>query len=153
MQIKHIPVRTASILPKGLLQYVDRGTLELCLHLIVLSLSLVSGVYHDFIYLDLVHSTLDTAVGCTHFIKSYGFTYVIILVNSFVHICVLIFLSFSFVKVMAGSGNLQIFRLLRYLRGRMSAEGQVNYGLQMAVSIVNSFGEQICFSLKSNTED
>nr|CAB3465535.1 unnamed protein product [Digitaria exilis] len=73
-EIKHIPVRTASILPKGLLQYVDRGTLELCLHLIVLSLSLV----------------------------------------------------------MAGSGNLQTFRLLRYLRGRISAEGQVNYGLQMA---------------------
>jgi hypothetical protein len=41
MQIKHIPVRTSNILPKGLLQYVDRGTLELCLHLIVLSLSLV----------------------------------------------------------------------------------------------------------------
>ena len=102
----------------------------------------------------LQYIVLDTAVVvCTHFIKSYGFTYVIILVNSFVHICVLIFLSFSFVKVMAGSGNLQIFRLLRYLRGRMSAEGQVNYGLQMAVSIVNSFGEQICFSLKSNTED
>ena len=99
----------------------------------------------------LQYIVLDTAVVCTHFIKSYGFTYVIILVNSFVHICVLIFLSFSFVKVMAGSGNLQIFRLLRYLRGRMSAEGQVNYGLQMAVSIVNSFAEQICFSLKSNT--
>ncbi|XP_020395119.1 anaphase-promoting complex subunit 1 isoform X3 [Zea mays] len=41
-EIKHIPVRTSNILPKGLLQYVDRGTLELCLHLIVLSLSLVS---------------------------------------------------------------------------------------------------------------
>lgn len=38
---------------------------------------------------------------------------------------------------MAGSGNLQTFRLLRYLRGRISAEGQVNYGLQMAVSIAN----------------
>jgi hypothetical protein len=36
---------------------------------------------------------------------------------------------------MAGSGNLQTFRLLRYLRGRISA-GQVNYGLQMAVSII-----------------
>ncbi|KAF8720064.1 hypothetical protein HU200_024836 [Digitaria exilis] len=80
-EIKHIPVRTASILPKGLLQYVDRGTLELCLHLIVLSLSLV----------------------------------------------------------MAGSGNLQTFRLLRYLRGRISAEGQVNYGLQMAVSLAIGF--------------
>ncbi|CAN6360456.1 unnamed protein product, partial [Urochloa humidicola] len=80
-EIKHIPVRTANILPKGLLQYVDRGTLELCLHLIVLSLSLV----------------------------------------------------------MAGSGNLQTFRLLRYLRGRISAEGQVNYGLQMAVSLAIGF--------------
>lgn len=53
--------------------------------------------------------------------------------------------SFSFVKVMAGSGNLQTFRLLRYLRGRISAEGQVNYGLQMAVSIANRFHEQIYF--------
>lgn len=52
---------------------------------------------------------------------------------------------------MAGSGNLQTFRLLRYLRGRISAEGQVNYGLQMAVSIVNSCDEQMRFSLKSNT--
>lgn len=76
-EIKNISVQTPSILPKGLLRYVDRGTLELCLHLIVLSLSLV----------------------------------------------------------MAGSGNLQTFRLLRYLRARSSAEGQVNYGLQMAVSL------------------
>ena len=45
-------------------------------------------------------------------------------------------LHLSFYKVMAGSGHLQTFRLLRYLRGRSSAEGQVNYGLQMAVSIV-----------------
>uniref|UniRef100_A0A0E0DQC9 Anaphase-promoting complex subunit 1 n=1 Tax=Oryza meridionalis TaxID=40149 RepID=A0A0E0DQC9_9ORYZ len=65
-EIKHVSIQTASILPKGLLQHVDRGTLELCLHLIVLSLSLV----------------------------------------------------------MAGSGHLQTFRLLRYLRGRSSAEGQ-----------------------------
>ncbi|KAL6620059.1 hypothetical protein ACP70R_035198 [Stipagrostis hirtigluma subsp. patula] len=79
-EIKHIPVRTPSMLPKGLLQYVDRGTLELCLHLIVLALSLV----------------------------------------------------------MAGSGNLQTFRLLRYLRGRISAEGQVHYGLQM-VSLAIGF--------------
>lgn len=41
MQIKHIPVASPAAVPKGLLQYVDRGTLELCLHLIVLSLSLV----------------------------------------------------------------------------------------------------------------
>jgi hypothetical protein len=52
MQIKHIPVRTAGILPKSLLQYVDRGTLELCLHLVVLSLSLVGDeVYYFFFYL------------------------------------------------------------------------------------------------------
>ncbi|XP_047093985.1 anaphase-promoting complex subunit 1 isoform X1 [Lolium rigidum] len=80
-EIKQVSVRSPSILPKGLLQYVDRGTLELCLHLIVLSLSLV----------------------------------------------------------MAGSGHLQTFRLLRYLRGRSSAEGQVNYGLQMAVSLAVGF--------------
>uniref|UniRef100_J3M678 Anaphase-promoting complex subunit 1 n=1 Tax=Oryza brachyantha TaxID=4533 RepID=J3M678_ORYBR len=80
-EIKHVSVQTQSILLKGLLQHVDRGTLELCLHLIVLSLSLV----------------------------------------------------------MAGSGHLQIFRLLRYLRGRSSAEGQVNYGLQMAVSLAIGF--------------
>uniref|UniRef100_A0A0D3G6H1 Anaphase-promoting complex subunit 1 n=1 Tax=Oryza barthii TaxID=65489 RepID=A0A0D3G6H1_9ORYZ len=79
-EIKHISIQTASILPKGLLQHVDRGTLELCLHLIVLSLSLV----------------------------------------------------------MAGSGHLQTFRLLRYLRGRSSAEGQVNYGLQMATVDVDT---------------
>lgn len=73
MQIKHIPVRTASILPKGLLQYVDRGTLELCLHLIVLSLSLVSEkVYHGFIYIELV--ILVMVAVCTHFMKSHGFT-------------------------------------------------------------------------------
>uniref|UniRef100_A0A0E0HD67 Uncharacterized protein n=1 Tax=Oryza nivara TaxID=4536 RepID=A0A0E0HD67_ORYNI len=70
-EIKHISIQTASILPKGLLQHVDRGTLELCLHLIVLSLSLV----------------------------------------------------------MAGSGHLQTFRLLRYLRGRSSAEGQVSLAI------------------------
>lgn len=35
---------------------------------------------------------------------------------------------------MAGSGHLQTFRLLRYLRGRGSTEGQINYGTQMAVS-------------------
>uniref|UniRef100_A0A0D9WFG5 Anaphase-promoting complex subunit 1 n=1 Tax=Leersia perrieri TaxID=77586 RepID=A0A0D9WFG5_9ORYZ len=74
-EIKHVSVQTPSILPKGLLQHVDRGTLELCLHLIV----------------------------------------------------------------MAGSGHLQTFRLLRYLRGRSSAEGQVNYGLQMAVSLAIGF--------------
>ncbi|URE26435.1 Anaphase-promoting complex subunit [Musa troglodytarum] len=40
--IKHVPATTNITLPKGMLQYVDRGTSEICLHLIVLSLSLVS---------------------------------------------------------------------------------------------------------------
>jgi anaphase-promoting complex subunit 1 len=61
--------------------------------------------------------------------------------------------SFSFVKVMAGSGNLQTFRLLRYLRGRISAEGQMNYGLQMAVSIFNNSDAEICFSSNQIPED
>ncbi|XP_020086066.1 anaphase-promoting complex subunit 1 isoform X1 [Ananas comosus] len=80
-EIKHIPVASPAAVPKGLLQYVDRGTLELCLHLIVLSLSLV----------------------------------------------------------MAGSGHLQTFRLLRYLRGRSSADGHMNYGIQMGVSLSMGF--------------
>ncbi|WOL06876.1 anaphase-promoting complex subunit 1 isoform X1 [Canna indica] len=80
-EIKHIPAVTANALPKGLLQYVDRGTSEICLHLIVLSLSLV----------------------------------------------------------MAGSGHLRTFRLLRYLRGRSSTEGHINYGIQMAVSLAIGF--------------
>jgi hypothetical protein len=101
MQIKHIPVRTANILPKGLLQYVDRGTLELCLHLIVLSLSLVSEkVYHDFIYIE--YSTLDTdAAVFTHFTKSYYFYMshiVVVLINSFLHLCVLIFCHFPLLR-------------------------------------------------------
>lgn len=37
-------------------------------------------------------------------------------------------------QVMAGSGHLQTFRLLRFLRSRNSADGHVNYGVQMAVS-------------------
>lgn len=41
MQIKHISAGKND-LPKGLSEYVDRGTLEICLHLVVLSLSLVS---------------------------------------------------------------------------------------------------------------
>ncbi|XP_042405084.1 anaphase-promoting complex subunit 1-like [Zingiber officinale] len=79
-EFKHIPAM-ANVLPKGLLHYVDRGTSEICLHLIILSLSLV----------------------------------------------------------MAGSGHLQTFRLLRYLRGRGSTEGQINYGTQMAVSLAIGF--------------
>ncbi|CAL9156743.1 unnamed protein product [Musa hybrid cultivar] len=80
-EIKHVPATTNITLPKGMLQYVDRGTSEICLHLIVLSLSLV----------------------------------------------------------MAGSGHLQTFRLLRYLRGRSSTEGHINYGIQMTVSLAIGF--------------
>ncbi|XP_026414673.1 anaphase-promoting complex subunit 1-like [Papaver somniferum] len=77
------PVTGASVrtLPKGLSLYVDRGTLEICLHLIVLSLSVV----------------------------------------------------------MAGSGHLQTFRLLRFLRCRSSSDGHANYGFQMAVSLAIGF--------------
>ena len=35
---------------------------------------------------------------------------------------------------MAGSGHLQTFRLLRFLRNRTSSDGHANYGFQMAVS-------------------
>ncbi|XP_047258379.1 anaphase-promoting complex subunit 1-like [Capsicum annuum] len=67
--------------PKGLSRYIDRGSLETCLHLIVLSL------------------------------------------------CV----------VMAGSGHLQTFKLLKYLRGRNSADGHLSFGNQMAVSLAIGF--------------
>ncbi|XP_072985105.1 anaphase-promoting complex subunit 1 isoform X1 [Typha latifolia] len=80
-EIKHISLGSLSAFPKGLLQFVDRGTLEICLHLVILSLSVV----------------------------------------------------------MAGSGHVQTFRLLRYLRGRSSVEGHVNYGIQMAVSLAIGF--------------
>ncbi|XP_048325794.2 anaphase-promoting complex subunit 1 isoform X1 [Ziziphus jujuba] len=79
-EIKPISV-TSGTFPKGLSHYVDRGTLEMCLHLIVLSLSVV----------------------------------------------------------MAGSGHLQTFRLLRFLRSRNSADGHANYGIQMAVSLAIGF--------------
>ncbi|XP_010253785.1 PREDICTED: anaphase-promoting complex subunit 1 [Nelumbo nucifera] len=46
-EIKPVSVTSGCVLPKGVSQYVDRGTLELCLHLIVLSLSVVmSGSGH-----------------------------------------------------------------------------------------------------------
>ncbi|KAF9596426.1 hypothetical protein IFM89_011255 [Coptis chinensis] len=76
-EIKPVSSTSSKGLPKGLSEYVDRGTLEICLHLVVLSL------------------------------------------------CV----------VMAGSGHLQTFRLLRYLRNRNSADVHANYGIQMAVSL------------------
>ncbi|XP_015079876.1 anaphase-promoting complex subunit 1 isoform X2 [Solanum pennellii] len=76
------PVSVSSVaFPKGLSRYIDRGSLETCLHLIVLSL------------------------------------------------CV----------VMAGSGHLQTFKLLKYLRGRNSADGHLSFGNQMAVSLAIGF--------------
>ncbi|KAL8144559.1 hypothetical protein V2J09_017591 [Rumex salicifolius] len=80
-EIKPISSDNGNSRPKGLSKFVDRGTLEICLHLIVLSLSVV----------------------------------------------------------MAGSGNLQTFRLLRFLHGRHAIDSQSNYGIQMAVSLAIGF--------------
>ncbi|KAH7677904.1 Anaphase-promoting complex subunit 1 protein [Dioscorea alata] len=80
-EIKHLSLISGSAFPKGISAHVDRGTLEICLHLIVLSLSVV----------------------------------------------------------MAGSGHLPTFRLLRYLRSRNSAEGHINFGIQMTVSLAIGF--------------
>ncbi|XP_059457851.1 anaphase-promoting complex subunit 1 [Corylus avellana] len=80
-EIKPVSATSGNTFPKGLSQYIDRGTLEICLHLIVLSLSVI----------------------------------------------------------MAGSGHLQTFRLLRFLRSRNSADGHANYGIQMAVSLAIGF--------------
>ncbi|XP_031485584.1 anaphase-promoting complex subunit 1 isoform X2 [Nymphaea colorata] len=79
-EIKPLSGSNKNIYPTGLVQHVDRGTLETCLHIIVLSLSVV----------------------------------------------------------MAGSGHLQTFRLLKFLRGR-TVDGQMNYGFQMAVSLAIGF--------------
>uniref|UniRef100_A0A2N9GLI6 Uncharacterized protein n=1 Tax=Fagus sylvatica TaxID=28930 RepID=A0A2N9GLI6_FAGSY len=80
-EIKPVSATSGKTFPKGLSHYIDRGTLEICLHLIVLSLSVI----------------------------------------------------------MAGSGHLQTFRLLRFLRSRNSADGHANYGIQMAVSLAIGF--------------
>ncbi|CAN6838494.1 unnamed protein product [Brassica oleracea] len=80
-EIKPVSAPPGNGFPKGIAKHVDRGTLEMCLYLIVLSLSVV----------------------------------------------------------MAGSGDLQIFRLLRFLRSRNSADGHANYGTQMAVSLATGF--------------
>ncbi|KAK4359004.1 hypothetical protein RND71_021233 [Anisodus tanguticus] len=80
-EIKPVSVSSGHAFPKGLSRYIDRGSLETCLHLIVLSL------------------------------------------------CV----------VMAGSGHLQTFKLLKYLRGRNSADGHLSFGYQMAVSLAIGF--------------
>ncbi|KAK7300517.1 hypothetical protein RJT34_11363 [Clitoria ternatea] len=80
-EIKPVSPTSGNVFPKGLSRYIDRGTLETCLHLTVLSLSVV----------------------------------------------------------MAGSGHLQTFRLLRFLRSRNCADGQSSYGIQMAVSLATGF--------------
>ncbi|KAI9156178.1 hypothetical protein LWI28_001768 [Acer negundo] len=80
-EIKPVSAISRKAFPKGLSRYVDRCTLEICLHLIVLSLSVV----------------------------------------------------------MAGSGHLKTFRLLRFLRSRNSQDGHANYGIQMAVSLAIGF--------------
>eukprot|EP00257_Ricinus_communis_P020956 XP_015580327.1 anaphase-promoting complex subunit 1 [Ricinus communis] len=80
-EIKPISATNGKNYPKGLSRYIDKGTLEICLHLIVLSLSVV----------------------------------------------------------MAGSGHLQTFRLLRFLQSRSSADGHASYGIQMAVSLALGF--------------
>ncbi|GMH15411.1 hypothetical protein Nepgr_017252 [Nepenthes gracilis] len=80
-EIKPVSVTNGSTFPKGLSKYVDRGTLEICLHLIVLSLAVV----------------------------------------------------------MAGSGNLQTFRLLKFLRNRNPTDAQASYGIHMAVSMAIGF--------------
>ncbi|XP_038722804.1 anaphase-promoting complex subunit 1 [Tripterygium wilfordii] len=80
-EIKPVSSTSGNNFSKGLSRYIDRGTLEICLHLIVLSLSVV----------------------------------------------------------MAGSGHLRTFRLLRFLRSRNSSDGHTNYGIQMAVSLAIGF--------------
>ncbi|GAB2272646.1 hypothetical protein Dimus_007470 [Dionaea muscipula] len=80
-EIKPVSVTNGSTFPKGLSKYVDRGTLEICLHLVVLSLSVV----------------------------------------------------------MAGSGNLETFRFLKFLRNRNPADAQASYGMNMAVSLAIGF--------------
>ncbi|CAN1174838.1 Anaphase-promoting complex subunit 1 [Linum perenne] len=80
-EIKPVCATKGNSFPKGLSRYVDRSTLEICLHLVVLALSVV----------------------------------------------------------MAGSGHLQTFRLLKFLRSRSSPDGHTIYGIQMAVSMAIGF--------------
>ncbi|WZY80069.1 hypothetical protein YC2023_026453 [Brassica napus] len=80
-EIKPVSATSETAFPRGISKFVDKGTLEMCLYLVILSLSVV----------------------------------------------------------MAGSGDLQIFRLLRFLRSRNSADGHANYGTQMAVSLATGF--------------
>ncbi|XP_074308133.1 anaphase-promoting complex subunit 1 isoform X2 [Silene latifolia] len=80
-EIKPVSTSASCMFPRGLSKFVDRSTLEICLHLAVLSLAMV----------------------------------------------------------MAGSGNLQTLRLLRFLRNRNSSDGQANFGIQMTVSLAIGF--------------
>lgn len=54
LQIKPVSAVSGTF-PRGLSHYVDRGTLEICLHLIVLSLSVVSGHVVSCIFLFFYH--------------------------------------------------------------------------------------------------
>ncbi|KAK9061061.1 hypothetical protein SSX86_018241 [Deinandra increscens subsp. villosa] len=96
-EIKPLSVKSLHGFPRGLSQYVDRGTLETCLHVIALSLSVV----------------------------------------------------------MAGSGHLRTFKLLKFLRCRNSADGHINYGTQMAVSLAIGFlflgGGMMTFSTSNSS--
>ncbi|KAL6526857.1 hypothetical protein OROGR_015947 [Orobanche gracilis] len=60
----------------------------------------------------------------------------------------------SLCVVMAGSGHLQIFRFLKFLRNRNSVDGHASFGTQMAVSLAIGFlflGGGICTFSTSNS--
>lgn len=80
-EIKPVAASNIARHPKGLSKYVDRATLEACLSVIILSLSLV----------------------------------------------------------MAGTGHLGTFKLLRYLHSRIDLHGHTKYGNHMAVSMAIGF--------------
>ncbi|KAH9317547.1 hypothetical protein KI387_019316, partial [Taxus chinensis] len=80
-EIKPVASSSGARHPKGLSKYVDRATLETCLSVTILSLSLV----------------------------------------------------------MAGTGHLETFKLLRYLRSRIDLHGHTKYGNHMAVSMAIGF--------------
>lgn len=54
---------------------------------------------------------------------------------------------------MSGSGHLQTFRLLRFLRNRNSSDGHTSYGIQVAVSSHSTiFNIMFVASHKANTK-
>ncbi|PHU14365.1 Anaphase-promoting complex subunit 1 [Capsicum chinense] len=146
--------------PKGLSRYIDRGSLETCLHLIVLSLCVVmagSGHLQTFKLLKYLRGR-NSADG--HL--SFGNQMAVSLAIGFLFIgggmqtfstskssiaALLITLyprlptgpndNRCHLQVMAGSGHLQTFKLLKYLRGRNSADGHLSFGNQMAVSVLS----------------